>query len=46
MVTDYEGLEAQFIAGLQSAYATLDSVRVVLSEGRKIGQAIDTRYVL
>ncbi|OAX77307.1 hypothetical protein ACJ72_08397 [Emergomyces africanus] len=46
MVTDYEGLEAQFIAGLQSAYATLDSVRVVLAEGRKVGLDINARYVL
>ncbi|QSS58979.1 hypothetical protein I7I51_08410, partial [Histoplasma capsulatum] len=46
MVTDYEGLEAQFIAGLQSAYATLDSVRVVINEGHKIGLAPDARYVM
>ncbi|EER38698.1 secretory lipase [Histoplasma capsulatum H143] len=46
MVTDYEGLEAQFIAGLQSAYATLDSVRVVINEGHKIGLAPDARYVI
>ncbi|OJD16886.1 hypothetical protein AJ78_02983 [Emergomyces pasteurianus Ep9510] len=46
VVTDYEGLEAQFIAGLQSAYATLDSVRVVLTEGRKVGLALNVRYVL
>ncbi|ODH13760.1 hypothetical protein ACO22_06937 [Paracoccidioides brasiliensis] len=46
MVTDYEGLHAQFAAGLQSAYATLDSVRIVLSEGRKIGLARDVRYVM
>ncbi|PGH09530.1 hypothetical protein GX51_00636 [Blastomyces parvus] len=46
MVTDYEGLHAQFAAGPQSAYATLDSVRVVLSEGRKIGLAANVRYAI
>ncbi|EGE78843.1 secretory lipase [Blastomyces dermatitidis ATCC 18188] len=46
MVTDYEGLHAQLAAGPQSGYATLDSVRVVLNEGRKIGLAADVRYAI
>ncbi|PGH10596.1 hypothetical protein AJ79_05419 [Helicocarpus griseus UAMH5409] len=45
-VPDYEGLEAQFTAGLQAGYATLDSVRVVLKEGRKIGLTKHVRYAM
>ncbi|KAL4895275.1 secretory lipase-domain-containing protein [Aspergillus ambiguus] len=46
LTTDYEGLEAQFTAGLQSGYATLDSLRVVLKEGRHVGLSSDPRYAL
>ncbi|KAL2371479.1 hypothetical protein RJZ57_004082 [Blastomyces gilchristii] len=46
MVTDYKGLHSQLAAGPQSGYATLDSVRVVLNEGRKIGLAADVRYAI
>ncbi|KAF9889374.1 hypothetical protein FE257_007484 [Aspergillus nanangensis] len=46
LTTDYEGLEAQFTVGLQSGHATLDSMRVVLREGPKVGLSTDPRYAL
>lgn len=46
LTTDYEGLEAQFTAGLQSGHATLDSIRVVLQEGPNVGLSPDARYAL
>ncbi|GAB1216545.1 hypothetical protein ATERTT37_005761 [Aspergillus terreus] len=46
LTTDYEGLEAQFTAGLQSGHATLDSVRVVLKEAPRVGLSKDPRYAL
>ncbi|KAL5354934.1 secretory lipase-domain-containing protein [Aspergillus floccosus] len=46
LTTDYEGLEAQFTAGLQSGHATLDSIRVVLKEAPHVGLSKDPRYAL
>ncbi|KAE8154632.1 secretory lipase-domain-containing protein [Aspergillus avenaceus] len=44
--TDYEGLDAQFSAGVISGQATLDGVRVALSEGPKHGLSTEPRYAL
>ncbi|THC92344.1 hypothetical protein EYZ11_008188 [Aspergillus tanneri] len=46
VTADYEGLDGHFTAGLQSGRATLDSLRVVLKEGPKIGLAPDARYAM
>ncbi|KAJ5625316.1 hypothetical protein N7510_001625 [Penicillium lagena] len=44
--TDYEGLEAEFTAGLQSGHAVLDSVRAVLNEGPQVGLSENPVYAL
>ncbi|KAJ5355205.1 uncharacterized protein N7496_012417 [Penicillium cataractarum] len=44
--TDYEGLEAEFSAGLQSGHAVLDSTRVILDEGPSVGLSGNPRYAL
>ncbi|KAJ5666692.1 hypothetical protein N7462_011101 [Penicillium macrosclerotiorum] len=44
--TDYEGLEAEFTAGLQSGHAVLDSTRAVLSEGPSVGLSRNPTYAL
>ncbi|KAJ5628914.1 hypothetical protein N7490_011142 [Penicillium lividum] len=44
--TDYEGLEAQYTAGLQSGQAVLDSTRAVLHAGPSLGLSHHPRYVL
>ena len=44
--TDYEGLKAEFTAGLQSGHAVLDSTRVVLDEGPSVGLSGNPRYAL
>ena len=41
---DYEGLKAQYTAGLQAGYATLDSMRVALKEGPKVGLSTEAKY--
>lgn len=46
VTSDYEGLEAQFVAGLQAGYATLDSMRVALSEGPSLGLSPTARYAM
>ncbi|PLN85794.1 LIP-domain-containing protein [Aspergillus taichungensis] len=46
LTTDYEGLDAHFTAGLQSGHATLDSIRVVLKEGPKVGLGVNPNYAL
>ncbi|KAL3456266.1 putative lipase 2 precursor [Aspergillus heterothallicus] len=44
--TDYEGLQAEYTAGLQSGHAVLDSTRVVLSAGPAVGLSCDPQYAL
>ncbi|KAJ5751772.1 hypothetical protein N7520_008689 [Penicillium odoratum] len=44
--TDYEGLKAQYTAGLQSGQAVLDSTRAVLHAGPSLGLSHNSRYVL
>ncbi|KAJ5266973.1 hypothetical protein N7478_009781 [Penicillium angulare] len=44
--TDYEGLDAQYTAGLQSGHAVLDSTRAVLKEGQSKGLSANPRYAL
>lgn len=46
MTSDYEGLEAQFAAGLQSGQATLDSVRLALREAPKVGLQTNAKYAM
>lgn len=46
LTSDYEGLHAEYAAGFQSGHAVLDSLRVALSEGPKVGLAKDARYAL
>ncbi|KAH7061491.1 secretory lipase-domain-containing protein [Macrophomina phaseolina] len=47
VTSDYEGLEAQFVAGLQAGYATLDSVRVALAVGPStLGLSPTARYAM
>ncbi|KAF9890157.1 hypothetical protein FE257_006318 [Aspergillus nanangensis] len=46
ITADYEGLDAQFAAGILAAHATLDSVRVALAEAPKLGLAPSPRYAL
>lgn len=46
LTSDYEGLLAEYTAGFQSGHAVLDSVRVALREGPKVGLAKDARYAL
>ncbi|CEJ57649.1 hypothetical protein PMG11_06335 [Penicillium brasilianum] len=44
--TDYEGLKAEFSAGLQSGQAVLDSTRVILDQGPSVGLSGNPRYAL
>lgn len=44
--SDYEGLEAHFADGLGSGLATLDSVRMILSEAPRLGLSRDANYAL
>ncbi|KAJ5157684.1 uncharacterized protein N7482_008784 [Penicillium canariense] len=44
--TDYEGLKAEFTAGLQSGQAVLDSTRTILTEGPSVGLSRNPRYAL
>ncbi|PLB44986.1 putative lipase 2 precursor [Aspergillus steynii IBT 23096] len=46
LTTDYEGLDGHYVAGIESGRSTLDSVRVVLTEGQKIGLSPDVRYAM
>lgn len=46
MTPDYEGLDAQFAAGILSGYTTLDSTRVALREGPKLGLSKTARYAM
>ncbi|KAL1617911.1 hypothetical protein SLS56_010751 [Neofusicoccum ribis] len=46
VTSDYEGLKAQFVAGLMAGYATLDSVRVALSEGPALGLSPQAKYAM
>ncbi|GES59605.1 LIP-domain-containing protein [Aspergillus terreus] len=46
ITADYEGLDAQFAAGILSGHATLDSVRVALSEAPRLGLSPAARYAL
>ncbi|KAL4891123.1 putative lipase 2 precursor [Aspergillus ambiguus] len=46
ITSDYEGLDAQFAAGILSGHATLDSVRVALSEAPKLGLSKTARYAM
>ena len=46
MTPDYEGLDAQYTAGLQAGYATLDSLRVALKEAPKLGLSHDAKYAM
>ncbi|KAF2159512.1 hypothetical protein M409DRAFT_70962 [Zasmidium cellare ATCC 36951] len=44
--SDYEGLEAQYVAGLVAGYATLDSVRATLASGSVTGVSSNATYAL
>ncbi|KAK1142378.1 hypothetical protein N8T08_007930 [Aspergillus melleus] len=46
LTTDYEGLDGHYVAGVESGRSTLDSVRVALTEGQKIGLSPDVRYAM
>ena len=46
VVPDFEGLNALYSAGLSSGYATLDSLRVALREGPKLGLSTKAKYAL
>ena len=46
MTPDYEGLDARFAVGLLSGHATLDSTRVALREGPKVGLSKTARYAM
>lgn len=46
LTTDYEGLDGQFAAGVQAGHATLDAVRIALTEGPKLGLSPQARYVM
>ncbi|KAE8354342.1 secretory lipase-domain-containing protein [Aspergillus coremiiformis] len=46
VTTDYEGLNADFSAGIISGQATLDGVRGALIEGPKLGLSKDARYAM
>ncbi|KAB2571625.1 Lipase A [Lasiodiplodia theobromae] len=46
-IPDYEGLQAHFVAGLISGYATLDSIRAALSAGpTDAGLSTSPRYAM
>lgn len=44
--SDYEGLEAQYVAGLVAGYATLDSVRATLASESVTGVLPNATYAL
>ncbi|KAK4495560.1 hypothetical protein PRZ48_001225 [Zasmidium cellare] len=46
VTSDYEGLQAQYVAGVQAGYATLDSVRAVFNDVSTNGVDSKARYVM
>lgn len=46
VTADYEGLQAQYVAGVMSGYATLDSVRAAFNDAKDIGLDPKAKYAL
>ena len=44
--SDYEGLDAQFTAGVIAGHAVLDSVRAAFNEVKKNGISPKARYAM